>query len=68
MAHCFNNFFYKQMLNINSGFYSSNASQGKPLVEEFCISMIDKFEPFTETDIRLECSSNAFYAVVSLPT
>jgi len=64
MAHCFNNFFCQKILNIHSGFLSSTLSQGKPLVEESCISMMDTFEPFTETDIRkLLKSSNAFCAV-----
>ena len=49
MAHCFN---IKKILNIHSGFDSRTFSQGKPLVEESCISMMDTFEPFTETDIR----------------
>jgi len=47
MAHYFNNFCQK-ILNI----HSSTLSYGKPLVEESCISMMDTFEPFTETDIR----------------
>jgi len=36
-----------------------------PLVEESCMSMMEIFERFTETDIRqlLKTSSNAFYAV-----
>jgi len=33
MAHCFNNFFSQQILNIHSGFHSSTLSQGKTLVE-----------------------------------
>ena len=70
MAHCFNNFFCQKILNIHSGFQSSTLSQGKPLVEESCISMMDTFEPFTETDIRqlLKKSSNAFCAVDPMPT
>jgi len=62
MAHCFNNFFGQKILNIDSGFHSSTVSQVKPLVEEFCISMMDTFDPFTETDIGqlLKRSSNAF--------
>jgi len=65
MAHCFNNFFCTKILNIHSGFHSSNSLQGKPLVEESCISIMDTFEPFTETDIRqlLKKSSNAFCVV-----
>jgi len=51
MAHCYNNFFYQKILNIHSRFHSSTLSQGKPLVEESCISMMDTFEFFTETDI-----------------
>jgi len=70
MAHCFNNFFCQKILNIHSGFQSSTLSQGKPLVEESCISMMDTFEPFSETDIRqlLKRSSNAFCAVDHIPT
>ena len=52
MAHCFNNFCQKILINVHSGFHFSTLSQGKPLVEESCISMMDTFEPFTETDIR----------------
>jgi len=70
MAHCFNNFFCQNILNIHSGFHSSTLSQGKPLVEESCISVMDTFEPFTETDIRhlLKKSSIAFCAVDRMPT
>jgi len=70
MAHCFNNFFCQKILNIHSGFQSSTLSQGKTLVEESCISVMDTFEPFTETDIRqlLKKSSNAFCAVDPMPT
>ena len=65
IAHCFNNF-----LNIHSGFRSSTLSQGKPLVDESCISMMDTCKPFTETDIRqlLKRSSNTFCAVDPMPT
>ena len=70
MAHCFNNFFYQTILNIHSGFHFRNLSHGKPLVEESCISMMDTFDPFTETDIRqlLKRTSNAFCAVDPMPT
>jgi len=46
-------------------FHSSTLSQGKPLVEESCISMMDTCELFTETLIRqlLKKSFNAFCAV-----
>ena len=39
------------------------------LVEESCISMVDTFEPFTETDIihLLKWSSNVFYVVDPMP-
>ena len=45
-------------------------SQGKPLVEESCISKMDTFELFTETDIRrlLKRSPNAFCAVDTMLT
>ena len=67
MAHCFNNLFCQQILNLHSGLQSSPLSQ--PLVEESCISMMDTFEPFAETDIRqlLKRSSNAFCAVDPMP-
>ena len=52
MAHCFNNFFCQNILNIHSGFHSNTLSQGKPLVEESCIFIMDTFEPFTEIDIK----------------
>jgi len=44
--------------------------QGIPLVEESCMSMIDRSESFTETDIiwLLKMSSNPFYAVDPIPT
>ena len=62
MAHSFNNYFGQKILNIYSGFPSSTLSQGKPLVEESYLYMMDTFEPFTETDIRqlLKRSSNPF--------
>ena len=65
MAHCFNNFFCQKTLNIHSGSPSSTLSQGEPLVEELCMSMLDIFELFTENNIRqlLKRSSNAFYVV-----
>ena len=63
MAHCFYNFFCQKILNIHSGFQSSNLLQGKPLVEESCISMMDTFELFTETDIK-----QSFCAVDPMPT
>jgi len=47
-----NNFFCQTIINIHSGFPSSTLLHGKPLVEQSCISMMDIFEPFTETDIR----------------
>ena len=55
---------------MHSGLRSSTLSQSKPLVKEFCISMMDTFDPFTETDIRqlLKTSSNAFCAVDSMST
>ena len=67
MAHCFNNFFCQNILNIHSGFQFSTVSQGKPLVEESCISIMDTC---TETDVRqlLKKSSNAFCAVDPMPT
>jgi len=70
MANCFNSFFCQKIINIHSGFQSSTLSQDTPLVEESCISMMDTFEPFTETDIRLllRKSSNAFGAVDPMPT
>ena len=70
MTHCFNNFFCQNILNIHSGFQSSTLSQCKPLVEKSCISMMDTFEPFTETDTRqlLKRSSNAFCSVNPMPT
>ena len=40
MSHCFNNVFCQKILNIHIGFQSSTLSQGKPLVEESCISII----------------------------
>ena len=52
ITHCFNNFFYQKILNIPNGFLSSALSQGNPLVEEFCMSKMETFEPFTKTDIR----------------
>ena len=60
----------KNIINIHSGFLSSILSYGKPLVEGLCISMMETFEPFTETDIRqlLKMSSNAFCAADSMPT
>jgi len=69
MAHCFNNFFCQNILNIHSGFHSSTLLPGKLLVEESCISMMDTFEPFTETNTRqlLKRSSNAFCAVNAMP-
>ena len=47
----------------------STLSQDKHLVEESCISMMDTFEPFTETDIRqLQKKSHiAFCAVGYMP-
>ena len=41
-----------------------------PLQGESCMSMMDTFQPFTETDIRqlLKKSSNAFCAVDLMPT
>ena len=70
MVHCFNNFFCQKILNIHSGFQSSTLSQGNPLVEEFCMSMMDTIEAFTETDMiqLLERSFNVFYAVDPMPT
>jgi len=61
MALCFNNFFCHKILKVHSGFHFSNLSHDKPLVEEFCISMMDTFEPFTETDIR---QSSNYYCEV----
>jgi hypothetical protein len=55
MAHCFNNFFSQNILNIHSVFLSSILSYGKPLVEGSRISMMETFEPFTETDIKNSC-------------
>jgi len=70
MAHCFNNFFCQNILNIHDGFPSSTSPQEMSLVEQSCISVIDIFDPFTETDIRqlLERSSNAFCIVDPMPT
>ena len=65
MVHCFNNFFYPIILNIYDGFRSRTLSNGKPLVEESYMSVMDIFDPFTETNIRqlLKWSSNVFFAV-----
>ena len=52
VAHCFNKFFCRRILNIHSGFLSNTLLQGMPLVEESCRSTMDTFEPFTQTDIR----------------
>jgi len=70
LAHCFNNFFRQQILNIHSGFHSSTLPLGKPLVEESRISIMDTFEPFTETNIKqlLKRSFNAFCVVDPMPT
>jgi len=70
MAHCLNNFFCQKILGIHSGFHSRTLSQGKSLVEESCMSTMDTFELFTETDIRqlLKRSSSAFCAVDPMPT
>ena len=49
---------------------SSTLSQGKQLVEEDYMFIMDTFDPFTETDIRLllKRSSNDFCAFVPMPT
>jgi len=47
----FNNFFYQKILNTPNRFPSSTLSQGIPLVEESCMSMMDKFKPLSETNI-----------------
>ena len=41
-----------------------------PLVDEYCMPMMNTFEPFTETDIRqlLKRLSNALYAVAAMHT
>ena len=41
MAHCLNNFFCQNILNIHNGFPASTLSQDVALVEEFCMSMMD---------------------------
>jgi len=70
MAHCLNNFFCQNILNIHNGFHCSTLSQDKPLVEESCMSMMDTIEPFTGTDIRqlLKRSSNDLCAAYPMPT
>ena len=70
MAHCFHKFFCQNILNTHIGFPPSTLSQGKPLVEESCMSMMDTFEPFTEAGIRqlLKKSSKVFCAVDPMPT
>jgi len=70
MAYYFNNLFCQNVLNIHSGFPSSTISQGKPLIEESWMSMMDTFEPFSEIDISqlLKRSTNAFCAVDPMPT
>ena len=47
-----------------------DVSKGLSLVEESCISMMDTFEPFKETDIRqlLKKSSNDFCAIYPMAT
>jgi len=52
MAHCFNNFFSQKILSIQGTYHSSTLSQGMPVLEESCMSMMDTFEPFTETDMK----------------
>ena len=66
----YNNFFCQKIINIYDGFPSSTLLQDIRLVEESCMSMLDPFEPFTETDIRqlLEKSSNALCPVDPMPT
>ena len=59
IAHCFNNLFSENIFNIHDGFPSSTLSQGMPLVEESCMSMMNTFEPFTAIDIR----QKAFFTV-----
>jgi len=70
MAHSFNNFFSQNILNIDSPFHYCILPQGKSLVEESCMSMMDIFEPFTGADIRqlLKMLSNACCAVDPMPT
>ena len=70
MVYYFLNYFCRKILTIHSGFPSSTLLQGKALVEESCIPLVDTFEPFTETDIRrfLNRSYNAFWAVDPMPT
>ena len=69
MAYCSNKF-CQNILIIDNEFHSSTLSQGKSLVEESCISMMDTFEPFTETVIKqfLERSSNPSCKVDPMPT
>ena len=70
MAHYCNSFYCQKTLNVHDGFPSSLLLQGKPLVEESCMSMKDTFEPFTETDITqlVKRPTNAFCAVDPMPT
>jgi len=69
MAHCFNNFFRQEKLDVHYGFPSSTLSQGMSLIDESCMSMMDTFEPFTESDIRqlLKRSSSVFFADDTTP-
>ena len=43
MAYYFNNFISQMILNIYNGFPYSTLSQGTPLVEESCVSIMDAF-------------------------
>jgi len=65
----FNNFCQK-ILNVHDEFPSITLSQGIPLVEESCMSMIDRGKALTGTNIRqlLKRLSNAFCADNPLPT
>jgi len=60
MAHCFNNLFCQKIKKRHDGFPFMTLSQGMPLVEESCMSMMNTFEHFAHIDIRqlLKRSSN----------
>ena len=65
MVHCSISFFCQNRLNMHVGFPFITLSQGMPLVEESCMSMMDICGPIMETDIRqlLKRSFNVFCAV-----
>ena len=69
MAYCLITSSVKKILKIHDGFLFSILSQGKPLVEESSVSMMDTLEPFAEIDRQLqERSSNACCAVYPMTT